>query len=156
VWTRTERGDSVSVNVTVETTINRPVSVVAAYAADPLNAPTWYRRIATAEWISEPPLRVGSQIRFRAKFLGKHLVYTYEMVEFTRDASLTMRTAEGPFPIETTYTWATDGNDGTTRMTLANRGQPVGFSRLMAPLMATAMKRAMGQDLRQLKALLES
>lgn len=144
------------VSVTAEIAINRSPSVVAAYAGDPLNAPRWYRRITTAEWITEPPLGVGSQFEFRAKFLGKHLVYTYEFVEFTPETSLTMRTAEGPFPMETTYTWAADRNGGTTRMTISNRGQPVGFSRLMAPLMTTAMRRAMSQDLRQLKTLLEA
>ena len=143
-----------SVNLLVETTVNRPVAAVAAYAGDPSNAPTWYRRIATAEWITAPPLRIGSRIRFRAKFLGKQLMYTYEVVELTPGASLTMRTAEGPFPMETTYTWAPAG-DEATRMTLRNNGEPTGFSKLTAPLMATAMKRAMTQDLRQLKAILE-
>jgi hypothetical protein len=98
---------------------------------------------------------VGSRVAFVARFLGRRLSYTYEIVELTPRERLVMRTAEGPFPMETTYTWATT-TDGSTRMTLRNRGQPAGFSRLAAPLMATAMRRANRKDLAQLRAILES
>ena len=151
----TERNVIMNVDIQVETTINRPVLVIAAYAGDPSNAPRWYRRIDTAVWVTQPPVQVGSQVTFRAKFLGKELVYTYEIVELTPAVSLTMRTAQGPFPMETTYTWSAI-TESSTRMTLRNHGQPTGFSKFTAPLMSTAMKRAMTQDLRQLKTILET
>lgn len=122
---------------------------------DPSNAPRWYRRIKTADWVAHSPLRVGSRVTFSAKFLGKQLVYTYEVIEFTPGESMTMRTAEGPFPMETTYTWA-PVDISSTHMTLRNQGEPAGFSKLAAPLMSMAMKRAMRQDLQELKTVLES
>jgi hypothetical protein len=41
-------------------------------------------------------------------------------------------------------------------MTLRNRGEPAGFSRVAVPLMMRAMRRANEQDLAALKALPES
>lgn len=77
------------------------------------------------------------------------------MVELVQDERLVMRTQQGPFPMETTYTWE-PASDGSTRMTLRNRGQPAGFSKVMAPLMKPAMRRANRRDLSELKAILES
>jgi hypothetical protein len=66
-----------------------------------------------------------------------------------------MRTAQGPFPMETTYTWApADGS--ATRMTLRNRGEPAGFAKILVPLVAGAMRRANGKDLARLKSILEA
>ncbi len=124
-----------SVDVVSEIDIDRPIEAVAAYAADPSNAPEWYANIASVEWKTEPPLQVGSAIAFVARFLGRRLVYTYEMVEFIPGERLVMRTAEGPFPMETSYSWAST-NSGGTHMTLRNRGAPAGFSKIVAPFMA--------------------
>lgn len=142
------------VDVVTETTIDRPVDVVAAYAADPSNAPSWYVNIESVAWETAPPVSVGSRVAFVARFLGRRLSYTYEVVDLVPGQRLVMRTAEGPFPMETTYTWAPAG-EGRTTMTLRNRGEPSGFSAVAAPAMAAAMRRANRKDLAALKALLE-
>ncbi len=143
-----------SVDVLTETVIDRPAGEVAAYAGDPTNAPRWYVNIESAEWETLPPIRVGSRLAFRARFLGRRLAYTYEVVDLAPGHRLVMRTAQGPFPMETTYTWDAVGA-GRTRMTLRNRGEPGGFAGIAAPLMAAAMRRANRKDLANLKALLE-
>lgn len=144
-----------SVDVTTETVIDRPREDVAAFAGDPANAPRWYVNIESADWQTPPPLAVGSRIAFVARFLRRRLAYTYEVAELVPGERLVMRTAQGPFPMETTYTWqSTPG--GQTRMILRNRGTPSGFSKLMAPFMAGAMRRAATKDLARLKELLES
>jgi uncharacterized protein YndB with AHSA1/START domain len=97
---------------------------------------------------------VGSRIAFAARFLGRELVYTYEVRELVPGERLVMSTAQGPFPMETTYTWA-DAAGGGTRMTLRNRGEPAGFARVGAPVLAAAMRRANRKDLARLKAILE-
>lgn len=97
---------------------------------------------------------VGSRIEFVARFLGRTLRYTYEISKFTPNATLVMGTAEGPFPMETTYTWEAEG-ETSTRMSLRNRGAPTGFSVFVAPLLSIAMRRANQKDLQRLKAVLE-
>ena len=143
------------VDVLTETIVDRPIGEVARYACDPDNAPRWYVNIKSIEWMTPPPLCVGSRVAFVAQFLGRRLAYTYEITEIEPGARLVMRTAEGPFPMETTYDFSAIGAD-RTRMTLRNRGEPQGFSKLAAPLMAAAMRRANEKDLRRLKDLLEA
>ncbi len=144
-----------TVDVQSAIVINRPVSEVSRYAADPDNAPLWYVNIKSVEWVTPPPAQVGSRIAFVAHFLGRRLAYTYELIEFIPGVRLVMRTSEGPFPMETTYIWDANAN-GTTRMTLRNRGTPSGFSAWVAPLMAMAMRRANRKDLALLKKRLEA
>jgi hypothetical protein len=145
----------VTVDVVTEIVIDRPVAEVAAYAADPGNAPNWYANIASVEWKTPPPVGAGSEVTFVARFLGRRLEYTYEIAALTPDEQLVMRTRHGPFPMETTYTWAAVAN-GSTHMTLRNRGEPAGFSKLVTPFISRAMRRANRKDLAKLKSLLET
>lgn len=142
------------IDVTVSTVIARPREVVASYAGDPTNAPEWYRRISSVEWRTAPPVAVGSELDFVAKFMGRRLAYTYVVRELVPGERLVMSTAQGPFPMETTYTWA-DAGDGT-RMSLRNRGKPGGAWRMFGPVMAASVRRATSGDLEALKRRLET
>ena len=143
------------VDVVSEILIYRPVSVVANYAINPDNAPAWYVNIKSVEWVTTPPVAVGSKIAFVAQFLGRRMAYVYEVSELIPDERFVMRTAQGPFPMETTYTFAPEG-ESATRMSLRNRGTPSGFSRLLSPFIARAVRSANQKDLVALKRLLES
>jgi uncharacterized membrane protein len=142
------------VDVLTEITIGQPLQVVSAYAADPDNAPNWYANIKSVEWKTPRPLSVGSRVAFVAHFLGRRMAYTYEVVDYAPAQRLVMRTAEGPFPMETQYVWSANSST-STRMTLRNRGNPEGFSRFIAPFVSRAMRRANQKDLALLKSLLE-
>lgn len=144
-----------AVDVQTEIVINQPLVRVTGYASDPSNAPGWYANIDSVEWKSPPSVAAGSSVAFVARFLGRRLEYTYEIVEFHPGERLVMRTQEGPFPMETTYTW-TAVNDRSTRMTLRNRGEPSGFARVTAGAMQRAMRRANTKDLQNLKRILEA
>ena len=144
-----------TVDVSTDVIIDRPVGVVALYAADPKNAPEWYANIDSVQWKSEPSLSVGARVAFVARFLGRRLEYTYEFVDYVPGERLVMRTTEGPFPMETTYVWI-PATENSTHMELRNRGEPAGFSKVAAPFMGSAMGLANRKDLTSLKKILES
>lgn len=141
------------VNVSTCTLIHAPRRDVAAFAADPDNAPAWYANIHRATWHTPKPLAVGSRVAFTARFLGRNLDYVYEVVQFDPDGTLVMQSSNGPFPMRTTYSWSEE--NGSTRMWLQNTGAPTGFSALGGVFMAPLMRRAMRKDLAALKRILE-
>ena len=144
-----------AVDVRTEIEIERRRTEVSTYAANPDNATSWYENIESVEWETEPPVAAGSRVAFSARFLGRRLAYTYEVRELVPGERLVMKTAQGPFPMETTYTWE-DTPTGGTRMTLRNHGEPTGFANVAAPVMARAIRRANRKDLERLTRILES
>jgi uncharacterized membrane protein len=143
------------VDVVTSITINRPLEQVAAYAADPANAPEWYVNIDSSRWLTEPVLQVGSRVAFSARFLGRALSYVYEIAQFDPSQQLVMRTSAGPFPMQTSYLWEAAG-PSATRMELRNTGRPRGFFKLLGPVLERSMRKANSKDLQNLKRLLES
>ena len=142
------------VNVVTDIIINCPISKVSEYAANPDHAPKWYVNIDSAEWRTSKPLTVGSKIAFKAKFLGRELAYVYEIVEFLPGKKLVMKTVQGPFPMKTIYTWE-EIDAAHTQMTLRNKGNPTGFSKIFSPFMSSMMKKANMKDLKKIKDILE-
>lgn len=143
-----------TVDITTDIVINRPVAKVFAFSSNPDNVPAWYKNISSVEWLSDKPVKVGTRVAYVAQFLGKTLSYTYEVIALEPESVLIMRTSEGPFPMETQYTWeAVDSN--STLIKLRNRGVPSGFSRWMAPFMSMAIRKANRKDLALLKSVLE-
>jgi len=141
------------VNVQTDIHIDRPRAEVADFAANPDNAPRWYVNIHSSQRLDGGRLGQGSKVAFTAKFLGRELNYTYEFLEYVPGEKLVMRTDQGPFPMQTTYTWTDDA--GGTRMTLGNSGSPSGFSLLAGLVMEPMMRRENRKDLQRLKAILE-
>ncbi|MGP4038645.1 SRPBCC family protein [Gracilibacillus sp. D59] len=142
------------VDIETEITINRPIDDVSAYATNPDNAPEWYENIHSAEWKNSKPLQLGSQIAFKAWFLRGELAYVYQITELIPGSKLVMKTANGPFPMETIYTWHFV-DDNRTQMVLRNKGKPSGFSKLFTPFMGMMIRRANRKDLQRIKEILE-
>jgi uncharacterized membrane protein len=143
------------VEVQVQILIQRPRDAVAKYCSDPDNATAWYANIKAVQRETPTPVSLGSRFAFTAHFLGRELNYTYEVTELEPGRRYVMRTAQGPFPMKTTYTWE-DGPEGSTLMTLRNSGEPTGFTRIAVPALKMAMRHENSKDLAKLKSILEA
>ncbi len=144
-----------SVDVLTETMIAVPVAQAWSFAVDPTTAPQWYANIDRVELLADEPLGLGSRMRFHARFLGRALAYTYEVVEYEALQVFTMTTQQGPFPMTTTYRF-TAPDTSSTVMRLRNHGTPTGFGALAAPAVAAAMRRANRADLARIRRILEA
>lgn len=140
------------IDAVAEIEIARPRAEVAAFALDQDNAPGWRKNVESVEWETGPPAAVGARFTFVATVLGG-VAYTYEVHELVAGERFVMSTTDGPFEMQTSYTWS-DAPGGGTLMTLRNSGEPK--NKLSAPLMERALARASRKDLRRLKKLLES
>lgn len=144
-----------AVDVTSEIVIDRPRHEVAAFAIDPDRLPLWFVNIRAIEWKTEPPLQIGTRLALAAQLLRRRLEYTYEVVEHVPGERFVMRAVDGPLGMETSYAWRDAGPHGTA-MTLRHRGTPAGLARLITPLLAVAVRRAIVRDLALLKSILEA
>ncbi|ANS78931.1 hypothetical protein SGUI_1535 [Serinicoccus hydrothermalis] len=143
--------------MTVATIFDAPRSLVAAVAGDPDQAMRWSANIRSVRWEGAPVVQEGARLDFVTRFLGRCLAYTYEIVDLVPDERLVMRTDDGPFPVETTYTWWDEKEvDGSPRtgMSLRNAGRPKAMTTLASGAVTLGMKRAMRRDLERLRLVL--
>ena len=141
--------------VTVSINIDRPPQEVFDYLADMSNNPNWQNGMQTCTWTSDPPLRLGSTYDQEAKFLGKRIVSSFEVVEFEPGERIRIRTTSGTMPIDVTRQVAPDESGGT-EVGAVVRGEPTGLLRLANPVMRLLVQTSVRRDYRRLKQVLES
>lgn len=142
------------IEVSTSIEIDRPAPDVFAFVADFPNNPKWQRGQESCEWTSEPPLRVGSTYEQRARFLGKEMRNSFEVIELEPDRHVTFTSTAGTFPLTVTRTVEPLGTT-RSRCTENVRGDPKGFFRIAEPLLRQMVKRSIKRDFPRLKALLE-
>ena len=149
-----ESEQQVAIDVNAEVLINVPREKVSAYATNPENDPVWVSGISQAKLLTEPPVGKGSQVDRVASFMGKRIEYVLEIVDWTPQALMTMRSVKGPFPMEVTY--AFQDAPGATLARINVKGGPGGLLKLVGPLMAMGVNKNITKDLKTLKRLMES
>jgi hypothetical protein len=143
------------IQVLTEVEIEAPQKLVARYATDPTNSSAWYKHVLAVEGPDPAPLQHGSAFTLVARIPpGITRRFPYEVVNLVEGKRLIIRTEDGPFPMQTTYSWLT--RDGRTVMTMRNEISPRGPARIVAPLLVAGMRRANHKDLLRLKSILES
>ena len=88
-----------AIDVRVDTLIRRPPAEVARYAMAPENEPVWISGITHSKLLTDPPVRVGTQVERVAGFMGKRIEYVLGVVEHEPERRIVLETVRGPFPM---------------------------------------------------------
>lgn len=141
-------------DITVTVDIERPAAEVFAYLADMENNPRWQRGQQACTWTSEPPLRLGSTYDQRARFLGRDIVSSFEVVEFDPDRRIRITSTSGTMPIDVTRS-VEPISDRSCRVGAVVKGTAPAPLRLLGPLLDRLVRRSVDGDYARLKQLLE-
>lgn len=136
-----------------ELEIRRPRRDVFAFLSDQEHLPAWNGGVTRARRTTPGPIGVGTTYRVVGKMLGRRVESTYELIAYDPDEMFAGRMVSRYFSIEETY--RLEGDDGTTRLTVAVEAAPEGRLRLLGPLLAAGVPRQIKSDHRRLKSILE-
>ncbi len=142
-------------DVRVETVIDRPREVVAAYATDWRNDTSWIGALTDVRLVTDGELGVGSRVARVASFLGKRMEYVNEVVALEPGRRLEMRSVKAPFPMTVVYEFE-DADGEATRFRIRTLGDATGFYRVAGPVLSRAVRKGIQGDLARLKELLEA
>jgi uncharacterized protein YndB with AHSA1/START domain len=136
----------------ITTHINRPVAEVFKYLADPTKLPEWNSIVEEAT-PSETPVRVGTKIQTRARFLGRKIDSPTVVSEYELNKRYANK-SEKPFPLTITNTFEAEG--GGTKVVAIFDGEPGGFFKVGEPILARIAKKQFQAQLETAKELLEA
>lgn len=141
-------------DVTVRQVVAAPREDVAAYVFDHGHDPEWIGGVTSSELIGDPPLRVGSDVRRVASFMGRRIEYVNRVGTLERGRLMHMRSIEAPFPMQVTYAFEDRGE--ATEASVRVRGEPSSMYKVAGPLLARQVRRSVAADLLVLKRIMES
>lgn len=136
--------------------ISRPASEVFGFFSDASNNPKWQKGMVSCEWITPPPIGVGSEYRQRARFLVRDVVSTFAVTDYDPGHLIRIETIESTFPIEVRRT-VEPIDDVSCRVTAEISGGPQGgLLKLLEPIVGRLAQRSVDADYDRLVQLLES
>lgn len=142
------------IEVKVRRDVNQSPEEVFAYWADWTNNPNWQEGMESCRWTSEPPLRVGSTYDQAARFLGRPIISSFEVVEYEPDRRIRIKTTKSTIPLDITRE-VIPRSDGGTTLSAVIRGEPRGPMRLLAGLAQKMVERTINADYDRLKAMFD-
>jgi uncharacterized protein YndB with AHSA1/START domain len=132
--------------------INRPLAEVFKYMDDPTKTAEWNSIVQEAT-PSETPVRVGTRIQQRARFLGRKVDPTFEVIEHEPNKRFVQKT-DKPFSFKLSNTFEAEGSG--TKVVAAFEGEPGGFFKVGEPILARIAKKQFQAQLDTAKELLEA
>ena len=140
--------------VEVSVDIARSPEDVFAYITNFENNPKWQNGMVSCTFTTLPPIRVGSQYKQVAQFMGREIISQFEVKRFVPNERVEFETFESTFSIQIVR--EVSPIEGGTRVHAIISGQPGGLMGLLSPLMKGIMRRQIEGDYQRLKVLLES
>jgi uncharacterized membrane protein len=142
------------IKVETKVLIERPSDEVFAYISNFENNPKWQSGQLEARFTSEEPLGVGSTYDQVAKFLGRRIVSTFEVLEYEPNRKVKASSTSGSFPI--TFTRMAEPRGEGAEVTAIIEGDASGFFKLAEPLLKRMVQSSVDADYQNLKRILES
>lgn len=139
--------------ITFAVEVPRPPAEVFAFVADPRNLPAWDPQVVAVSVTPDGPVRAGSQVTERRRFLGRSLAFEAAVVECEPGRRFAVRGA-GAFPF--LHRVLLEPSPTGTRLTVHAEATLRGPLRLIAPLMSRQGKRMFQTSYRRLAVLLSS
>jgi polyketide cyclase/dehydrase/lipid transport protein len=141
------------VSVESRVNINRSVSAVFGYLAQPTNWPQWLDGILEATAEGAGSLGEGSRVHLVIKFLGRRFETTAHATEYRQDDRIGMQVQSGPFPMA--WMHRVEEANGGTLVTTSLDADPGRFFSPAGPLLRGLLQRHFDDDHATLKVLLE-
>lgn len=139
--------------VEVSVHIQAKLEDIFTFITDFEKNPLWQKGMVSCTFITEPPLRVGSQYRQVAQFMGRDVISLFEVKQLIPNERVKFETIESTFPIQIIR--EVIPRDEGTLVHAVISGQPKGLMNLFTPLVKIMMKRSIEADYLRLKQLFE-
>jgi carbon monoxide dehydrogenase subunit G len=143
--------------VRVEQTFSvaRPPEVVFDYLTNPANLADWQTSKTSVEQLTDGAPRLGTRVRERTKGPGgREFEQVVEFTEFLRPARVHVHVVEGPYPIDGTWSFESDGVG--TRVRFVAEGELRGLMRVLQPVAKLLVARQFAGYHRNLRRNLEA
>lgn len=134
--------------------VDRPIAEVFAAWADLERASEWAAPVVERRKLSDGSVGVGSRFHAIDQFPGRRVEFDLEVTEFEPESRMAARWFE---PMEGGWEATFSESDGATRLDLKAEMTPSrGIFKLLFPLMAGWVRRAIAKDLAAFKGFVES
>jgi uncharacterized protein YndB with AHSA1/START domain len=135
--------------------INRPVDEIFEFMADAENHPQWQSGAQEVVKTSEGSIGVGTTYTGVNRIMGRRLESYIEYTAYEPNKRLAAKVTQRPVPFQFEMTFE-PAAEGRTKVNVKGTGEPGGFFKLAAPILARMIKRRTETNLANLKDLLEA
>ncbi len=145
-----------SFDVTASQEVEAPPERVSAVEFDPTRDPEWIGGVDKAEWLTPPPIGVGSKVRRIGGFMGRPIEWIMLVEAFEPARLVAMRAEKSPFPMQVDYVLEPVDGGRRTRASIRIRAAGGrGMYGMPGFVLGPMVRRSVGADLRRLRDIVE-